>query len=123
MSDLMASREYGKMSSDMKAEMLNLATNYANYVAQKEYLKSRGINYESDTYKKMHEAITVQRINAGTYFVYKYSILPKYDANKNQSYDQTEVATALVNTTGLTNSQRAYLWQSANPKWKNNPFE
>jgi hypothetical protein len=115
---------YSKLSDERKAEILSSAMNYANYVAQKEYFATKRVNYESDAYKSQYRIIHDYGIPSGTYFVYKYGILPKYDADGNSSYSSAEVATAISSVKGLTQQQRAILWQETNTKWspKNNPF-
>lgn len=44
------------------------------------------------------------------------------DADENGSYKQTEVTNAVNSLSGLTQAQKAYLWQSQDIKWKKNPF-
>lgn len=50
--------------------------------------------------------------------------LPKYDADGNGSYKQEEVEAAIRSIPGLSNAQRAALWQIQNKSWKptGNPF-
>lgn len=50
--------------------------------------------------------------------------LPKYDADGNGSLSSTEVEKAVRSMSGLTNKQRAVLWQLAvsSKSAKNNPF-
>lgn len=51
-------------------------------------------------------------------------VLPKYDADGNGSYKQEEVEAAIRSIPGLSNAQRAALWQIQNKSWKptGNPF-
>ena len=51
-------------------------------------------------------------------------VLPKYDADGNGSYKQEEVEAAIKSIPGLSNAQRAALWQIQNKSWKptGNPF-
>ena len=62
-------------------------------------------------------------IDASEYLEFKV-ILPKYDDDKNGSYKQAEVAAALRAMPGLTNDERAALWQlqTGSTTSKNNPF-
>ncbi len=48
-------------------------------------------------------------------------ILPKYDADANGSYKYEEVESAINSLKGLTNEQRAALWQ-LQTGGKNNPY-
>lgn len=54
-------------------------------------------------------------------FVSFKEILPKYDADKSGSYKQAEVENALNNMKGLSNDQKAALWQ-LQTGGKNNPY-
>lgn len=44
------------------------------------------------------------------------------DADENGSYKQSEVTDAINSLSGLTQYQKAYLWQAQNKNWKKNPF-
>lgn len=44
------------------------------------------------------------------------------DADQNGSCKQSEVTAAVNSLSGLTQAQKAYLWQSYNTSWKKNPF-
>ena len=50
--------------------------------------------------------------------------MPEFDTDKNGSYTQEEVKSALSSMKELTDKQRAILWQITNKSWKpdNNPF-
>ena len=62
-------------------------------------------------------------IDQTEYLLYKLA-LEMYDENGNGSFDQKEAAAAVGAMTGLTDAERAYLWQSTNSGWsdKNNPY-
>lgn len=44
------------------------------------------------------------------------------DTDQNGSYKQSEVTAAINKLSGLTQQQKAYLWQAQNKSWKRNPF-
>ncbi len=58
-------------------------------------------------------------------YVSYYEIRENFDADQNGSLNQTEVKAALDSMEGLTNAQRAALWQVANKSWKaaKNPYD
>lgn len=62
---------------------------------------------------------------APKHYVEFKAILPDYDEDGNGNYTQKEVASALRSMPGLTDKQRAILWQMANKTWKSksNPFD
>lgn len=57
------------------------------------------------------------------YVAYQHALLYA-NTDNNDNYKQSEVTAAINSLSGLTQQQKAYLWQSANKKWKanKNPF-
>lgn len=62
-------------------------------------------------------------VTPGSYLQFK-ELLPDFDADGNGSFKQEEVTAAIEAIPGLTNAQRAALWQMQNKSWKptRNPF-
>lgn len=62
-------------------------------------------------------------VTPGSYLQFK-ELLPDFDADGNGSFKQDEVTAAIEAIPGLTNAQRAALWQMQNKSWKptRNPF-
>lgn len=57
------------------------------------------------------------------YVAYQHALLYA-NTDNNDNYKQSEVTAAINSLSGLTQQQKAYLWQSANKQWKpgKNPF-
>lgn len=101
-----------KLSDQEKAELLKKAYNYAVAKA-----KSQVSSYELDGNNvKIYQA-EKKGISPSQYL----SITAKADADGNGSISQEEMENAL-NRTSLSRTQKKYLFELQNPKWKKNPF-
>ncbi len=106
---------YKDLSKDGKAALRALTNEYEQAVNEGRELK--------DWLAKAYMADKEADIAPGVYALYRVAldtINAQVDGNDNRS--QAEVEAAVKSIPGLTQYQKAYLWQSANKKWKNNPF-
>ena len=147
---LIKTREYASLTDSEKAAVIHRAYTYANHIAKSklfpdEYKGDKWLDLATQSKSKLGVGLSdylilcekygtsalvtdnVQEayksgIDAKTYLQFRYDTLPKYDANKNKSYTQDEVASALRSMKGLTDDERVALWQVFNSNWKSNPF-
>ncbi len=119
LSELTASKAYSALSDTDKVEVIDWAYDYANAVA-----KAKVSDYKLDGWVKKAESATNNGLSVVDYLLYKQAAAAvSTDGNTNTS--QAEAEAALNRMSGLTEKQKAYLWQSTNSSWKaeNNPFK
>lgn len=106
---------YKDLSEEGKSALRALTNEYEQAISEGKELK--------DWLAKAYMADKEADIAPGVYALYRValdSINAQVDGNTNRS--QEEVEAAVKSIPGLTQYQKAYLWQSANKKWKKNPF-
>lgn len=106
---------YQSLTEDGKAALRALTNEYEQHINEGRELDE----WRAKAYMAEKEA----GISPGIYALYR-TVLKSVDAqNDNNNYlsqDESEIA---INTIpGLTQYQKAYIWQSMNKQWKNNPF-
>jgi len=148
-SGVIESSQYKRLTDSEKAAVISRAYTYADYVAKSklfdEYSGDKWLDIAAQSKRKLGVSLTdylflcekygtsalsqdklqeahKSGVDAKTYLDFRYENLPKYDVNANRSFSQDEVTGALQSMKGLSNSERATLWQMYNTQWKNNPF-
>lgn len=106
---------YQSLTDEGKAALRALTNEYEQHINEGRELDE----WRAKAYMAEKEA----GISPGIYALYR-TVLKSVDAqNDNNNYlsqDESEIA---INTIpGLTQYQKAYIWQSMNKQWKNNPF-
>ena len=106
---------YQDLSEDGKAALRALTNEYEQAVNDGKELK--------DWVAKAYMADKEADIAPGVYALYRVALQTiNAQASSDDYYSQDEVKAAVNTIPGLTQYQKAYLWQSANKKWKKNPF-
>lgn len=106
---------YQDLSEDGKAALRALTNEYEQEVNDGKELK--------DWVAKAYMADKEADIAPGVYALYRVALQTiNAQASSDDYYSQDEVKAAVNTIPGLTQYQKAYLWQSANKKWKKNPF-
>lgn len=108
--ELLSNSDYQKLNADEKVEVIQLMYQVANAEAKKEVEPDYDI---PKTVIKAYEANKQAGILYGDYYLYKMGL----DSNPNQR----EVIEAL-NKTGLSKSQKQFLFEQRFPKSKRKPF-
>lgn len=106
---------FGELNADGKAAVRSLANEYEQAVREGKDLEG---SWMGKAYMAKEAGISPE-----TYILFRTALkMNNYDGNG--SYKNTEIEYAVKMLPGLTDSQRAYLWQSANGKdsTKNNPW-
>lgn len=119
LSKLTARKGYSTLSDADKTEVIGWAYEYANAVA-----KAKVSDYKLSGWVKKAESASSNGVSVVDYLLYKQAAaMASTDGNDNTS--QAEAEAALKGMAGLTDEQRAFLWQSTNSGWKedNNPFK
>lgn len=106
---------YQSLTDEGKAALRALTNEYEQYINEGRALDE----WRAKAYMAEKEA----GIAPGTYALYR-TVLKTVDAqNDNNNYmSQDEAETAINTIPGLTQYQKAYIWQSMNKQWKKNPF-
>lgn len=103
---------YKNMSDAEKAKLIGNLYGYANYKAKREVVPS----YDNETYKKVEQAEKV--MSPLEYYVMRDS----YDYNNNNAVSQAE-AQRYLDTTDLSQTDKAFVWTIINKSWKTNPYK
>ena len=106
---------YQSLTDEGKAALRALTNEYEQYINEGRELDE----WRAKAYMAEKEA----GIAPGIYALYRTvleTVNAQNDGNTNRS--QQEVETAINTIPGLTQYQKAYIWQSANKEWKKNPF-
>lgn len=106
---------FGELNADGKAAVRSLANEYEQAVREGKDLEG---SWMGKAYMAKEAGISPE-----TYILFR-TALEMNDYDGNGSYKNTEIEYAVKMLPSLTDSQRAYLWQSANGKdsTKNNPW-
>lgn len=106
---------FGELNADGKAAVRSLANEYEQAVREGKDLEG---SWMGKAYMAKEAGISPE-----TYILFR-TALKMNDYDGNGSYKNTEIEYAVKMLPSLTDSQRAYLWQSANGKdsTKNNPW-
>lgn len=106
---------YKDLSEEGKSALRALTNEYEQAVNDGKELK--------DWVAKAYMADKEADIAPGVYALYRVALQTiNAQASSDDYYSQDEVKAAVNTIPGLTQYQKAYLWQSANKKWKKNPF-
>ena len=108
----MNSAAYKNMSDAEKAKLIGNLYGYANYKAKREVVPS----YDNETYQKVAQAEKV--MSPLEYYVMRDS----YDYNNNNAVSQAE-AQRYLDTTDLSQTDKAFVWTIINKSWKTNPYK
>ena len=113
--EMQDNRFFGELNADGKAAVRSLANEYEQAVREGKDLEG---SWMGKAYMAKEAGISPE-----TYILFR-TALKMNDYDENGSYKNTEIEYAVKMLPGLTDSQRAYLWQSANGKdsTKNNPW-
>ena len=102
---------YGYLKDAGKKELRSMLNSYENHVADNDKL--------SDWEAKAAVAKEAG-ISPGVYALYQMAL--KAADTDGKGVSQAKAKAAVESIDGLTQAQKAYLWQSSNRKWKKNPF-
>ena len=94
-----------------KKELRSMLNSYENHVADNDKLS--GWEAKAAVAKEAG-------ISPGVYALYQMAL--KAADTDGKGVSQAKAKAAVESIDGLTQAQKAYLWQSSNRKWKNNPF-
>lgn len=103
---------FGDLTDEGKAELRSLANEYEQAIEEGKELNS----WEGKAYMAKEAGIAPE-----TYILYRVA-LAATNADGEGSAKQSEAQTAVNLIPGLTQEQKAYLYQSTNSSWKKNPF-
>lgn len=119
--------ELGKLKPEKEGESVTRLQKYRTIVSsglsREEQMQAMAAVMTESEYSRMQAGYDAG-VSPETYVTFK-GLLPNYDANGNNSFSQDEVTAAVQAMPGLTNPQRAALWQMQNKSWKpsGNPFD
>lgn len=102
---------YGYLKDASKKELRSMLNSYEQHVADNDKL--------SDWEAKAAVAKEAG-ISPGVYALYQMAL--KAADTDGEGVSQAKAKAAVESIDGLTQAQKAYLWQSSNRKWKKNPF-
>lgn len=102
---------YGYLKDAGKKELRSMLNSYENHVADNDKLS--GWEAKAAVAKEAG-------ISPGVYALYQMAL--KAADTDGKGVSQAKAKAAVESIDGLTQSQKAYLWQSSNRKWKKNPF-
>ncbi len=100
------------LNENGRAELRAMANEYEQAIREERELNS----WQGKVYMAKEAGIAPE-----TYLLYRVA-LEATNADGKGSAKSAEAATAVKLIPGLTQQQRAYLWQSTNTSWKKNPF-
>lgn len=113
--DVQDNQLYKDLSNEGKAALRALTNEYEQAISEGKELK--------DWLAKAYMADKEADIAPGVYAMYRVALQTiNAQASSDDYYSQDEVKAAVNTIPGLTQYQKAYIWQSANKKWKKNPF-
>lgn len=102
---------YSYLKDAGKKELRSMLNSYENHVADNDKLSGWGAK----------AAVAKEAgISPGVYALYQMAL--KAADTDGKGVSQAKAKAAVESIDGLTQSQKAYLWQSSNRKWKKNPF-
>lgn len=102
---------YSYLKDAGKKELRSMLNSYENHVADNDKLS--GWEAKAAVAKEAG-------ISPGVYALYQMAL--KAADTDGKGVSQAKAKAAVESIDGLTQSQKAYLWQSSNRKWKKNPF-
>lgn len=102
---------YGYLKDAGKKELRSMLNSYEQHVADNDKLS--GWEAKAAVAKEAG-------ISPGVYALYQMAI--KAADTDGKGVSQAKAKAAVESIDGLTQAQKAYLWQSSNRKWKKNPF-
>ncbi|MGO5027490.1 peptidoglycan DD-metalloendopeptidase family protein [Candidatus Agathobaculum pullicola] len=103
---------YSDLNDAGKAELRSLANEYEQAVEEGKELN----DWQGKAYMAKEAGIAPE-----TYILYRVALAATNEDGK-ESAKQSEAETAVNLLPGLTQQQKAYLYQSTNTSWKSNPF-
>lgn len=103
---------YGDLNDEGKSELRSLANEYEQAVDEGKELN----DWQGKAYMAKEAGISPE-----TYILYRVALAATNEDGKG-SAKQSEAETAVNLLPGLTQQQKAYLYQSTNTSWKSNPF-
>lgn len=103
---------YGDLNDEGKSELRSLANEYEQAVEEGKELN----DWQGKAYMAKEAGISPE-----TYILYRVALAATNEDGKG-SAKQSEAETAVNLLPGLTQQQKAYLYQSTNTSWKSNPF-
>lgn len=103
---------YGDLNDEGKSELRSLANEYEQAVEEGKELN----DWQGKAYMAKEAGISPE-----TYILYRVALAATNEDGKG-SAKQSEAETAVNLLPGLTQQQKAYLYQSTNASWKSNPF-
>ena len=106
---------YKDLSEDGRLALRALTNEYEQAVNEGKELDS----WLAKAYMANAEA----NITPGVYALYRVALQAvNAQVDNNGNYSQAEAQAAVESLPGLSQHQKAYLWQSTNKSWKNNPY-
>lgn len=102
---------YSYLKDAEKKELRSMLNSYENHVADNDKLS--GWEAKAAVAKEAG-------ISPGVYALYQMAL--KAADTDGEGVSQAKAKAAVESIDGLTQAQKAYLWQSSNRKWKKNPF-
>ena len=106
---------YQDLSAEGRSALRSLTNEYEQAISEGKELSS----WLAKAYMANKEA----SITPGVYALYRVALQTvNAQVDGNSNYSQAEAQAAVESLTGLTQHQKAYLWQSTNKSWKKNPF-
>ena len=103
---------YGDLNDEGKSELRSLANEYEQAIEEGKELN----DWKGKAYMAKEAGISPE-----TYILYRVALAATNEDGK-ESAKQSEAETAVNLLPGLTQQQKAYLYQSTNTSWKSNPF-
>lgn len=106
---------YQDLSAEGRSALRSLTNEYEQAIGEGKELK--------DWLAKAYMADKEADITPGVYALYRVALQTvNAQVDGNTNYSQAEAQAAVESLPGLTQHQKAYLWQSTNKDWKKNPF-
>lgn len=102
---------YSYLKDAGKKELRSLLNSYEKHVAD---------NAKLDDWEAKAAVAKEAGISPGVYALYQMAL--KAADTDGKGVSQAKAKAAVESIDGLTQAQKAYLWQSSNRKWKKNPF-
>ena len=106
---------YQDLSAEGRSALRSLTNEYEQAISEGKELDG----WTAKAYMANKEA----DITPGVYALYRVALQTvNAQVDGNTNYSQAEAQAAVESLPGLTQYQKAYLWQSTNKSWKKNPF-
>lgn len=102
---------YGYLKDAGKKELRSMLNSYERHVAN---------NTKLEDWEAKAAVAKEAGISPGVYALYQMAL--KEADTDGKGLSQAKAKAAVESIDGLTQAQKAYLWQSSNRKWKKNPF-